>query len=171
MIVKILKYGSPAIRKNSVEITNDDNLVEIVKNLFDTLKKDGGLGLAAPQIGILKRIFLMDTSPLNKDDPEIEKVEQAFINPEILECSSETINYEEGCLSIPGIYEIVERPAKIKVRYQDSSFNTIEKELDGMQARIFQHEYDHLDGILFIDRLSLLRRKLLASKLNKIRNL
>ena len=171
MIVNILKYGSPAIRKNSVEITNDDNLVEIVKNLFDTLKKDGGLGLAAPQIGILKRIFLMDTSPLNKDDPEIEKVEQAFINPEILERSSETINYEEGCLSIPGIYEIVERPAKIKVRYQDSSFNTIEKELDGIQARIFQHEYDHLDGILFIDRLSLLRRKLLAGKLNKIRNL
>ena len=171
MIVNILKYGSSAIRKNSVEITNDDNLVEIVKNLFDTLKKDGGLGLAAPQIGILKRIFLMDTSPLNKDDPEIEKVEQAFINPEILERSSETINYEEGCLSIPGIYEIVERPAKIKVRYQDSFFNTIEKELDGMQARIFQHEYDHLDGILFIDRLSLLRRKLLASKLNKIRNL
>ncbi len=171
MIVNILKYGSPAIRKNSVEITNDDNLVEIVKNLFDTLKKDGGLGLAAPQIGILKRIFLMDTSPLNKDDSEIEKVEQAFINPEILERSSETINYEEGCLSIPGIYEIVELPAKIKVRYQDSSFNTIEKELDGMQARIFQHEYDHLDGILFIDRLSLLRRKLLAGKLNKIRNL
>lgn len=171
MVVRIIKYGSPILRKLSVEITKDDNLAEIVKNMFDTLKKEGGLGLAAPQIGVLKQIFLMDTSPLNEDDPEIEKVEQAFINPEILERSSETTNYEEGCLSIPEIYEIVERPAKIKVRYQDTFFNSIEKELDGMQARIFQHEYDHLQGILFIDRLSLLRRKLLAGKLNKIKNL
>lgn len=170
MIVNILKYGSPVLRKHSVEITTDDNLVEIVKNLFDTLKKDGGLGLAAPQIGILKRIFFMDTSPLIEDDPLIEKVEQAFINPEILDRSAETTNYEEGCLSIPGIYEIVERPVKIRIRYQDTFFNTIEKELDGMPARIFQHEYDHLEGILFIDKLSSLKRKMLAGRLNKIMN-
>jgi len=171
MVVTILKYGSSLLRKQSVEITEEDNLVEIVKNLFDTLKKDGGLGLAAPQIGLGKRIFLMDTSSLNEDDPTIEKIEQAFINPEIIGFSAETIFYEEGCLSIPGIYESVERPVKIRVRYQDTFFNTIEKELDGMQARIFQHEFDHLNGILFIDRLSLLRRKLLTGKLNKIRNL
>lgn len=171
MIVNILKYGSTVLRKHSVEITEEDNLVQILKDLFDTLKKDGGLGLAAPQIGLGKRIFLMDTSSLNEDDPTIEKVEQAYVNPEILEFSAETINYEEGCLSIPGIYEIVERPIKIRVRYQDTFFNIIEKELGGMQARIFQHEYDHLEGILFIDRLSPLRRKLLTGKLNKIRNL
>jgi len=171
MIVTIFKYGSPVLRKQSVEITENDNLVEIVKNMFDTLKKEGGLGLAAPQIGLLKRIFLMDTSSLNEDDPEIKKVEQAFINPEILGSSSETIFHEEGCLSIPDIYESVERPVKIRVRYQDTFFNTIEKELDGMQSRIFQHEFDHLNGILFIDRLSPLRRKLLTGKLNKIRNL
>ena len=170
MIVNILKYGAPVLRKQAVEITQEDNLVQIVKDLYDTLKKEGGLGLAGPQIGLLKRIFMMDTSSLNEDDPTIEKIEQAFINPEILESDPEKIYYEEGCLSIPGIYETVERPAKIRVRYQDTFFNTIEKELDGMQARIFQHEYDHLDGILFIDRLSLLRRKLLAGKLNKIRN-
>lgn len=170
MIVTILKYGSPVLRKNSVEITKGDNLAEIVKNMFDTLKKEGGLGLAAPQIGILKRIFLMDTSPLFEDNPVIEKVEQAFINPVILERSSETTNYEEGCLSIPGIYESVERPVKIRVRYLDTFFNTIEKELDGMQARIFQHEYDHLEGVLFIDLINPLKRKLLANKLYKIVN-
>ncbi len=171
MIVKIFKYGTPGLRKQAVEITQKDNLVEIVKNLFDTLKKEGGVGLAGPQIGLQKRVFLLDTSPLNEDDPEIEKFEQVIINPEISGSSPETIFLEEGCLSIPGIYESVERPVKIRVRYQDTSFNTIEKELDGMQARIFQHEYDHLEGILFIDRLSLLRRKLLAGKLNKIKNL
>jgi len=171
MVVRIIKYGSPILRKHSVEITEDDNLVEILKNLFDTLKKEDGLGLAAPQIGILKRVFLMDTSSLNEDDPKIEKVEQDFINPVILERSTEITNYEEGCLSIPGIYESVERPIKIRVQYQDTFFNTIEKELEGMQARIFQHEYDHLEGVLFIDRLSPLRRKLLTGKLNKIRNL
>lgn len=171
MIVSVIKYGSPVLRKQSVEINKGDNLMEIVTNIFDTLKKEGGLGLTATQIGVLKRLFLMDTSPLIEDNPEIEKVEQAFINPEILERSSETIKYEEGCLSIPGIYESVERPVKIRVRYQDTFFNTIEKELDGIQARIFQHEYDHLEGILFIDRLNPLRRKLLTGKLNKIRNL
>ncbi len=170
MIVNVVKYGSQVLRKHSVEITEEDNLVQMVKDLFDTLKKEGGLGLAAPQIGILKRIFLMDTSPLFEDNPIIEKVEQAFINPEILERSAETTNYEEGCLSIPGIYEIVERPEKISVRFQDTFFNTIEKELDGIQARIFQHEYDHLEGILFIDKLNPLRRKILAGRLNKIMN-
>ncbi len=170
MIIPVTLYGSPILRKHSIEVTDADNLGQIVENLFDTLKKHGGLGLAGPQIGILKRIFLMDTSPLNEDDPSIEKVEQAIINPEILESSPETLLYEEGCLSIPGIYERITRPEKIKVRFQDESFSTIEKELDGMQARIFQHEYDHLKGILFIDKLSPLRRKLLTGKLNKIKN-
>jgi len=170
MILNIVKYGSPILRKHSVEVTEEDNLVQMVMDLFDTIKKEGGLGLAAPQIGIQKRIFLIDTSALNEDDPTIEKIEEAFINPEISGSSPETFIYEEGCLSIPGIYENVERPLKIRVRYQDTFFNTIEKELDGMQARIFQHEFDHLNGILFIDRLSPLRRKLLTGKLNKIRN-
>jgi len=170
MVVTILKYGSPVLRKHSVEFTEEDNLVEIVKNLFDTLKKEGGLGLAGPQIGILKRVFLMDTSSLNEDDPTIEKVEQAFINPEILGYSSETTIYGEGCLSIPGINEEVKRPEKIRVRYLDMSFSKIEEELDGVKSRIFQHEYDHLEGVLFIDKLSHLRRKFLTTKLNKIKN-
>lgn len=169
MILPIIIYGSTLLRKHSVEVTETDDIKQIVNNLFDTLKKDGGLGLAAPQIGNLKRVFLMDTTPLFENDNSIEKVEQAFINPEIIGHSPETIFYEEGCMSIPGIYESVERSLKIRVRYQDTFFKTIEKELDGMQARIFQHEYDHLEGILFIDKLSPLRRTLLSGKLNKIK--
>jgi peptide deformylase len=171
MIVPILKYGSPVLRKHSVEISEVDYLLQIVEDLSDTLKKEGGLGLTGPQIGIQKRIFLIDTSSIFEDDPTVERIEQVFINPEIIEFSTEAIHYKEGCLSIPGIYESVQRPVKIKVSYQDTFLNTIEKELDGIQARIFQHEFDHLNGILFIDRLSSLRRKLLTGKLNKIRNL
>ena len=170
MVVNILKYGSPALRKHSNKITREDNLKEIVGNMFDTLKKEGGLGLAGPQIGILKRVFLIDTSSLNEEDPEIEKIEQPFINPEILGFSTGTIIYEEGCLSIPGIAEEVTRPEKIRVSYLDMSFNKIEEELDGVKSRIFQHEYDHLNGVLFIDRLSYLRRKFLSTKLNEIKN-
>ena len=169
MIVPIIKYGSSLLRKHTSVITKDDNSAQIVANLFDTLKTEAGIGLAGPQIGLLKRLFVMDTSPLTDDDSSVEKIEEAVINPEIVEKSSETVIYNEGCLSIPGIYRDVIRPEKIRVRYQDVSFNTIEKELDGIQARIFQHEYDHLDGILFIDRLNSIERKLLAGKLSKIR--
>ncbi len=168
MTVKIIKYGSSMLRKHSVEVTIEDNPIAISENLFDTLKSAGGIGLAAPQTGILKRAFIIDTSPLLEDDVSIEKYEQTFINPEIKELSTNKVYYKEGCLSLPGIYEDVLRPEKISVRYFDVNFNLIEEELDGIKARIFQHEYDHLEGILFIDKLSTLKRKLLTGKLNKI---
>jgi peptide deformylase len=127
--------------------------------------------LAGPQINLLKRAFVIDTSPLIEDDITIEKFEGVFINPVILDRSTENEIYKEGCLSIPGIYEEVERPAKIWVKYHDPSFNVIEEELDGIKARIFQHEFDHLEGILFIDKISQLNRKLITVKLNKIKKL
>ncbi len=166
---KIIKYGSPILRKKSVEITENDNVALIVENLFSTLKKEGGLGLAGPQVGILKQIFVIDTSPLTEEDSLITKIENAIVNPEIVGLSEEKEYYNEGCLSIPGIYEDVLRPETIDVRYYDINFNLIEERLDGIKARIFQHEYDHLEGILFIDRLSPLKRKLLSGKLNKIK--
>lgn len=169
MILPVIKYGSPILRKFSYDIHEEDLPEQVSKNMFDTLKKDAGIGLAGPQIGLLKKIFIIDTTPLLEDDPLIKKVEQAFINPQILEVSDDRVIYNEGCLSIPGIYKDLYRPAKIRVRYQDLSFNTIEEELDGIPARIFQHEYDHLEGILFIDKLSALQRKLISGKLNKIR--
>jgi peptide deformylase len=139
--------------------------------LSDTLKKAGGIGLAGPQINLLKRAFVIDTSPLVHDDITIEKFKGVFINPLIIDRSSEPEIYKEGCLSLPGIYEDVERPGKVLVRYQDLSFKTLEEELDGLKARIFQHEFDHLEGILFIDKISQLNRKLITVNLIKIKRL
>lgn len=169
MILPVMLYGSPILRQFSYDVHQEDLPEEVSKNMFDTLKKEKGIGLAGPQIGLLKRIFILDTTPLTEDDPLIKKVEQVFINPQILDANDEQVIYNEGCLSIPGIYKDLYRPAKIRVRYQDLSFNIIEEELEGMPARIFQHEYDHLEGILFIDKLSALQRKLLSGKLKQIR--
>lgn len=170
MVVPIILYGSPILRKHSFAVTKSDDLQLLSQNLFDTVKKSGGIGLAAPKAGLLKRAFVIDTSPFSKNDQTIHPFEQIFINPEIISQSADKIYYEEGCLSIPGIFEDVFRPKKIAVRYFDGNFNRIEEELDGIKARIFQHEYDHLEGILFIDKLNPLKRKLLANKLYKIIN-
>ncbi|MDD3321962.1 MAG: peptide deformylase [Paludibacter sp.] len=170
MDLKIIKYGSHILREKSIEVIEKDNIALIVENLFSTLKKEGGLGLAGPQVGIQKRIFVIDTSPLAEEDLSIPKIEKAIVNPEIVGFSKENGYYTEGCLSIPGIYENVLRPKNIDVRYYDINFNLIEESLDGIKARIFQHEYDHLEGVLFIDRLSSMQRKLLSRKLNRIKN-
>ena len=169
MILPLVIYGSHMLRQLSSEVHEDDLPEELSVNMLDTLKKHGGIGLAGPQVGLLKRIFVMDTAPLQEDDSRISKVEQVFINPRILEKSTDLVIYNEGCLSIPGIYRGVERPEKIRVSYQNLLFETIEEELDGVRARIFQHEYDHLEGVLFIDKLSPLQRKLITGKLRKIR--
>jgi peptide deformylase len=171
MVAPIILYGSAVLRKHSAEITEEDNVLKIADMLSDTLKKAEGIGLSGPQINLLKRAFVIDTSPLIKDDITIKKFEGVFINPVIIERNMEPKIYKEGCLSIPGIYEEVVRPDKIWVRYQDISFKIIEEELDGIKARIFQHEFDHLEGILFIDKISQLNRKLITVKLNKIKRL
>ena len=171
MVVPIILYGSPVLRKHSAEVNEDDNIQEISDSLFATLKKAEGIGLAAPQINLLKRIFVIDTSPLIKQDKSNEKFEGIFINPIIIDGDNENIIYREGCLSFPDIFEEVIRPEKILVRFQDIHLKTHEEELDGIKSRIFQHEYDHLEGILFIDKINLIRRKLLAAKLNKIKRL
>ena len=170
MVVPIILYGSPILRKHSFAVTRHDDLQQLSQDLFDTVKKSGGIGLAAPQAGLLKRAFVIDTSPFSNDDQTIHPYEQVFINPEIISQSTDKSYYEEGCLSIPDIFEDVLRPEKIAVRYFDANFNLIEEELDGIKARIFQHEFDHLDGILFIDKLNPLKRRLLANKLYKIVN-
>jgi len=171
MDAPVILYGSPVLRRLSAEVTERDDLQDLGSSLFATLKKAGGLGLAAPQINLLKRVFVIDTSPISEEDASIEKSEGIFINPVILEKSKENIIYREGCLSFPDIFEEVKRPEKIIVRYEDMSFKIYEEKLDGIVARIFQHELDHLDGILFIDKINALRRKLLAGKLKRIRKL
>jgi peptide deformylase len=168
MTSRIVTYGSPVLRKIAEPITENTELEQTVNRMFSILDKEEGIGLAAPQIGISKRIFIIDTTPLINDDPEIEIIRQAFINPSIIEYSSEKSIYNEGCLSIPGIYEIVERPAHIKVSFSDMELKLVEKVLSGIEARIFQHEFDHLEGILFTDRLDPMRKFLISSKLKKL---
>ncbi|MBN1108634.1 MAG: peptide deformylase [Bacteroidales bacterium] len=171
MAVPIILYGSSVLRKNSDVITGGDNITRIAAMLTATLKRAQGIGLAAPQINILKRIFAIDTSALAAEDRSIENFEGIFINPSIIEYNSRPLVYREGCLSIPEIFEEVTRPEKIVVRYQDQNLGTHETEMDGIKARVFQHELDHLNGILFIDKINILKRKLLTSRLNRIKKL
>ncbi|MCF8360694.1 MAG: peptide deformylase [Prolixibacteraceae bacterium] len=166
MILPIIKYGASVLRNKAVEIDKGDNFQQLAANMFETLKQANGIGLAAPQVNLLKNAFIIDTTPFN--EPEIPKIEKAVFNPDILNFDDKTGPYEEGCLSIPGIFENINRPLSIEVRYRDINFDIKEEMLEGIEARIFQHEYDHLQGVLFVDRLSALRRKLLKSKLQRI---
>jgi peptide deformylase len=169
MIVPIVIYGAPVLRKCTFDIHQEDRPDEITGNLFDTLKRAEGIGLAAPQIGLSKRIFVMDTTPLADEEAEFKPVEKVCLNPRILHTDDTLSSYNEGCLSIPGIFRELDRPERIHVTYQNLAFETIEEELSELEARIFQHEYDHLDGILFVDRLSGLQKRLIQGKLNKIK--
>lgn len=165
MILPIIKYGSSVLRNKASLIDRGDDIENLSANMFKTLKKYQGIGLAGSQVNVLKNMFIIDTTPFNDGTPKIEKV---FFNPEILHHSDKDEDYEEGCLSIPGIFEHVKRPSLIEVRYRDINFDIIEEKLEGIEARIFQHEYDHLEGILFIDRIHKLKRKLIKRKLQKI---
>lgn len=162
----VIIYGSPVLRKKTFDIDAEDDFTEMAANMLETLKKARGIGLAAPQVGVLKSMFVIDTSSWSNEN--LNTVEKAFINPVILNHSDKKTYYNEGCLSIPGIFEDVNRPEHVEVRYRDLNFDWQEEVLTGIVARVFQHEYDHLEGVLFIDRLSNIRRRLLKSKLNQI---
>jgi peptide deformylase len=166
MILPIIKYGSSLLRSKAFDIDKGDNFTELAANISSTLKREQGLGLAGPQVSVLKNIFVIDTSAFQEE--KNVPAEMVIMNPEIIHFNEEMEYYNEGCLSIPGIFEDVKRPGKIEVRYRDENFDLREEVLDGIVARIFQHEYDHLQGILFIDHLSAIRRKLLKSRLNQI---
>lgn len=166
MNLPIIIYGSSVLREKAFEIDEGDNFEELAANMSLTLKNAKGIGLAGPQVGLLKNIFVIDTTLLQANG--IEPVEKVCINPQIKNYSENTEYYNEGCLSIPGIFEDVSRPDKVEVCYRDESFEWHEEILDGIAARIFQHEFDHLQGILFIDRLSKLRKRMLKTKLNRI---
>ena len=168
MTTTIYKYGAPVLRKQSIYVCQDDDIGKLSSDLFDTLRTYEGIGLAAPQVGISKRAFIIDTTPLNDD--QNSPFTGLFLNPEIISSNSELTQYNEGCLSIPNIFEDVLRPETIAVRYYNSEFKLIEEELNGIKARIFQHEFDHLNGILFIDKINSLRRNLIRGKLKQIQN-
>ncbi|MBP1637271.1 MAG: peptide deformylase [Bacteroidetes bacterium] len=169
MILPVYTYGNVVLRKVAEPIDNNyPKLTELINNMFETMVHAEGVGLAAPQIGLTIRLIVIDFAPLKEDDPELGSFKVTMINPELLEVSEEEVPYEEGCLSIPGINETVIRPESIKISYHDEEFNEHTEIFDGYKARVVQHEYDHLEGHLFTDRVKPLRRQLIKSKLTNI---
>ena len=169
MIYPIAVYGSPILRLVAKEITADyPNLKSLLSDLFDTMYKSDGMGLAAPQIGKSVRIFVVDATSLADEDPALKDFKKAFINPKLQVLGEETIVLNEGCLSFPKMREDVDRHNKVRITYYDENWSYFEEEFEGLKARVIQHEYDHLDGVLFIDKIPPLRRKLLKGKLNDI---
>jgi len=170
MILPIIAYGDPVLKKRSSVIEEDyAQLNSVVDNMFESMYNAKGVGLAAPQIGLLIRLFIIDTDQLEpEDDEEYEGIKRIFINPVITEFNGEPYAYNEGCLSIPTIREDVMRPEQIQISYYDQDFNKHTEEFDSINARVIQHEYDHLDGILFTDKLMPLKKRLLKTKLEAI---
>ena len=176
MILAIVAYGDTVLRKKGDPIAKTyPNLDELIENMFETMYAASGIGLAAPQVGLPIRLFLVDATPFAEDeDISPEEQEQfkgfkhTFINAQILEEEGDEWVFNEGCLSIPDIREDVFRKPMIKIQYQDENFDTHIKTFDGIIARIIQHEYDHIEGILFTDKLSPLKRRLIKGKLANI---
>lgn len=176
MILPIIAYGDPILRKVGVEIDKDSSdLNELIENMWDTMENAHGVGLAAPQVGKAIRLFLVDTTPFSEDD-ELEETERVFlgnfrkvfINAKIISETGDEWVFNEGCLSIPEIREDVFRKDKITIDFFDENFKKQTLKLDGLTARVVQHEYDHIEGILFTDKLSSLKKRLIKKKLDKI---
>ena len=176
MILPIVGYGDPVLRKKAVEIPHDHaNLKQIVADMYETMYNAYGVGLAAPQVGLSIRLFVIDTKPFS-DDEDLDKEEQAqlsvfkktFINATILKEEGEEWGFNEGCLSIPEVREDVYRHEKITIEYFDEDFNKFTEVYDGLIARVIQHEYDHIEGILFTDKLSPLKKRLIQKRLQNI---
>lgn len=171
MILPIYIYGQPVLRKVAEDVTPEyPELKTLIANMFETLDASNGVGLAAPQIGLAIRVVVIDLDVLSEEFPEYKGFRKAFINAHILEYDdeSEKASSEEGCLSIPGISEKVTRPTRIHVKYLDEETQEHDEWVEGYLARVMQHEFDHLEGTMFIDRLSPLRKNMIAGKLKNI---
>lgn len=173
MILPIVAYGDPVLKKRAQDINPDyPALKDLIENMFETMYNAHGVGLAAPQVGLSLRLFVVDASPMAEEGDEEYKVlkdfKKVFINPEIVEEDGDDWAFEEGCLSIPDIREDVFRPEKLRIRYLDENLAPKDETHTGLAARVIQHEYDHIEGILFTDHLSPLRKRLLKGKLNNI---
>lgn len=169
MIYPIVIYGHTILRKVAEDIGQDyPALQQLVSDLFETMYHSDGLGLAAPQIGKSIRIFVIDGTPVAEDEPSLADFRKAFINARISDRCGELQPMTEGCLSIPNLREEVNRESHIRIKYYDENWNFHDEVYDGYKARIIQHEYDHLDGILFTDKVNPLRKRLLKSKLTAI---
>lgn len=169
MILPIRVYGDPVLRTKTVDVEEDtEELQQLIDDMIDTMRGAEGVGLAAPQVGRSERIFVADVTPMLEDSDEEAKLPEqpmVIINPQIIWESDEECEFEEGCLSIPDIRELVVRPDRIRLQYLDRGLEALEIEVGDVLARVIQHEYDHLEGVLFIDHISALRRRLLRRRL------
>ena len=169
MVYPIVVYGDPILRKRAAEIPRDfPDLPALIQDMFDTMYAAHGIGLAAPQIGKGIRLFVVDGTTLEDEEEDMTGFKKVFVNPQLLDETGGTWAFEEGCLSIPNIRENVSRPENVRIRYMDETWTAREEEYSGIKARIIQHEYDHLDGKLFIDYLTPLKKRMLKGKLTDI---
>lgn len=176
MILPIVAYGDPVLRKKATAISADyPKLDALIENMFETMYGARGLGLAAPQVGLAIRLFIVDASPFEEDEELTEEertlcanFKKVFINAKIVEEEGDEWVFNEGCLSIPNINEDIFRKPKITIEYQDENLDKKTETYDGIVARIIQHEYDHIEGVLFTDKISVLKKRILKSKLSNI---
>jgi peptide deformylase len=169
MVYPIVIYGSPLLRKVAKDIDKDyPDLEKLIEDMFETMEVSDGIGLAAPQIGKSIRLFVIDASPMAEDDPTLADFKRVFLNPQIVEETGSKWGFVEGCLSVPELREEVMRPSTVTIEYYDENWAHKKETFGGIKARIIQHEYDHLDGILFVDKVSPLKKKLIKGKLNNI---
>ncbi len=170
MVLPIYAYGQPVLKKKGKEITPDyEGLTELISNMWETMYHAEGVGLAAPQIGRSIRLFIIDSIQMMEQGKEAEGLKMVFINPEKIEEGGNLKDYEEGCLSIPELRGDVERPSQIHLKYLDENFVEHTKIFTGVNARVIQHEYDHVDGVLFTELLKPLKRRMIKRKLDNIK--
>lgn len=170
MVLPVYVYGMSVLRKRAQEIDQDyEGLSELIDNMFETMYYSEGVGLAAPQVGLSIRLIVIDAERMEYDEePDLKEFKRVLINPIMLDETGDKWAFSEGCLSIPNIREDVSRPSRINVEYYNENWELVEEELDGVKARIVQHEYDHLEGRLFTDKINPLRKKLIAPRLKAI---
>lgn len=170
MILPIYGYGYPVLKKKAETINSDyPELEQLIENMWETMYQASGVGLAAPQVGLPIRLFIVDTVQVMDEGQEALGIKKVLINAEKIEEAGDPWSYEEGCLSIPDVRGDVERPPQLRIRYQDEQFNEHEEVFTGLNARVIQHEYDHIDGILFTDHLKPIKKRLIKRKLENIR--
>jgi peptide deformylase len=170
MILPVYTYGQPVLRKKCQEISpNYPELQDLISNMWETMYQASGVGIAAPQVGKSIRLFVIDSEQILQEDSEETGFKKVFMNAEILEENGEEWAYEEGCLSIPQVRGDVERHESIKIRYQDENFNEFIETYSGINARVIQHEYDHIEGVLFTEKLKPIKKRMVQRKLDAIR--
>jgi peptide deformylase len=170
MILPVFAFGQPVLKKRATDINKDyEGLKSLINNMWETMYAAHGVGIAAPQIGVSVRLFIIDSIQIMEEEKKAEGIKKVFINAQIIEETGELWSYEEGCLSIPNIRGDVERQQKVRIQYLDENFEKHDEIYEGINARVIQHEYDHIEGVLFVEKLKPLKKKLIQRKLNDIK--